>query len=92
VNLNTLAAIRRTVAPGQRYELTNHRADPFHGPVRVIVTQTYDTRFYVEHTLGEARIGWPPARFVRRDEDGTLYLARTDGQPFLTLRRLAGDQ
>jgi hypothetical protein len=92
VNPNSLAAIKRRVRVGQRYEVTNHGADPFHGPVRVVVTQAFDTRFLVQHALGETRIGWPPARYVRRDEDGTLHLlgiGEHAGLPFLTLVPLA---
>jgi hypothetical protein len=84
----TLAEIKRQVRPGQAYRVTNHRLGPEFSPVTVRVARlTGDYGFYVEHTLGETKITWPPARHVTRDDDGTLRLRATGlhaGEPYLT--------
>jgi hypothetical protein len=85
----TLTEIKRRVRPGQVYAVTNHRPGAVRGPVTVRVGRlTGDYGFYVDHPLGETKVSWPPARFVTRDEDGTLHLMGTGvhaGLPFLTL-------
>jgi hypothetical protein len=85
----TLTEIRRRVRPGQVYEVTNHRLGPEFSPVTAVVDRMAgDYGFYLRHALGETKVGWPPARFVTRDEDGTLHLLGTGayaGLPFLTL-------
>lgn len=89
----TLTDIKRRVRPGQVYAVTNHRFEMAFGPVLVRVARiTGDYGFYVQHALGESKITWPPARHVKRDDDGTLHLLGTGehaGKPFLTLVPLA---
>lgn len=84
----TLKEIKSRVHPGQEYAVTNHHL-PHLGPVTVRVKRkSGDYALVVEHALGESRISWPPARFVTREDDGTLHLRGTGaeaGKPFLTL-------
>jgi hypothetical protein len=83
----TLTEIKRRVKPGQVYSITNHR-QPDLEPVTARIKWNAASALWVEHALGDSRIGWPPARHVTRDEDGTLHLRGTGvdaGLPFLTL-------
>jgi hypothetical protein len=84
----TLTEIKRRLRPGQVYQVTNHRLSAEFSPVTVRVARlTGEYGFYVEHSLGESKVSWPPARHVRRDDDGTLHLMGTGvqaGRPFLT--------
>ena len=90
----TLTEIKRRIRVGQVYAVTNHRLEVAFAPVVVRVKRTADYAFVVEHALGESPVRWPPARFTRRDDDGTLHLMGTGenaGLPFLTLVPLAGE-
>jgi hypothetical protein len=82
----SLAAIRRSVRPGQLYSVTCHQ-EPGLGPVVARVdrlTGTYG--FYLRHALGESKVSWPAARNVSLDANGTLHLRdRAFNMPFLTL-------
>ena len=83
----TLVEIKRRVKPGQVYSITNDR-EPGMEPVTARIKWNAASAFWVEHALGDSRISWPPARYVTRDEDGTLHLRGTGvdaGKPFLTL-------
>ena len=90
----TLTEIKRRVKPGQWYRVTSQRYEMAFGPVSVLVKRTANYGFVVEHALGETKISWPPARFVTRDEDGTLHLGRAGehaGEPYLTLVPIAAE-
>ena len=92
----TLTEIKRRLKVGQIYIVTSHRSEAVFSPVTVRVKRISGTyAFYVEHVLGETKISWPPARFVTREDDGTLHLQGTGehaGEPYLTLVPVAASE
>jgi hypothetical protein len=95
----TLADIKRRMAPGQWYDITNHTIAGESGPaaatVRAKVRWTRAGSFDLIHPLGESKIYWPRASQVSIDERGVIELrCGSDGKAavrWLTLAPVRAD-
>lgn len=99
--MTSLADIRRSVQPGNVYDVTNHyikREDhPSFGTNRRTVIRATSARFYLSHErrADGSPIDWPKAAQAQMDLDGTirLYGGGLGQQPhelFLTLLPVKG--
>jgi hypothetical protein len=86
----SLAAIRRSLAPGQLYDVTNeaHPSNPFYGTHRRSIVSVNTVGFCLSHPDEPegSHVGWPPASQIDVDGSGVIRL-RTEpgGRVWLTL-------
>lgn len=89
----TVADMRRTLTPGTRVKITNHRfARLCRETVVTSKTNTVNLVTWGENPLGrkvEFHAAWPKAERLTRDDAGAWHVADDRGQPFLVFEILA---
>lgn len=91
----SLAAIRRTIAPGQQYDVTNdaHPSNPFYGTHRRSIVSVNTVGFCLSHpdVPEGSNVDWPSASQIDMDDGGVIRLyVEPGGRPWLTLAPCGG--
>lgn len=91
----TAAHLKRTLTPGTRVRITNHRRPTASRDTR-ITHRTNTIGFYtwwINHDgkLVEGRTLWPKAADISADSAGAVFHIGKDGQPFITIEVIGDD-